>query len=110
MDYAGGALDSTFSVYVFGDQTDSFESDLIKLVHVKGCEVLSSFFEQTQYALRLEISRLSNSQQEWFPQFTSIIDLLTTRSENGSNPALELALLSLSQLARFIKYVSQVFI
>ena len=109
MDYTGGDIDSTFNVYVFGDQTDSFESDLVHLLHVKGCEVLSSFFEQTQYALRLEISRLPISQQELFPQFTSIIDLLTRKSDHGSNPALELALLSLCQLARFIKYVSPIY-
>lgn len=98
-------MDSRLSVYVFGDQTDSFESGLVQLLHIKGCEVLSSFFEQTQYALRLEISQLPVSQKEWFPRFTSIIDLVTGKSDQGRNPALELALLCLTQLARFIKYV-----
>jgi naphtho-gamma-pyrone polyketide synthase len=103
MDYTGGALDSSLNVYVFGDQTNAFESDLNQLLHVKDCEVLSSFFEQVNYALRLEISRLPASQKEWFPRFTSIIDLLARYPESGSNPALGLSLLCLNQLARFIK-------
>lgn len=104
MDYTGGDIDASYGVYFFGDQTNPFESDLTQLLHVKDCEMLTSFFEQTHYALRLEISRLSISRREWFPRFTSIIDLLARKSDSGSNPALELALLCLSQLARFIKY------
>ena len=104
MDYTGGAIDSSCGVYFFGDQTNSFESELTQLLHVKGCEVLSSFFEQSHYALRLEISGLPVSRQELFPRFSSIIDLLARKSDSGSNPALELALMCLSQLARFIKY------
>ena len=105
MDYTGGATDSVFSIYIFGDQTNSFESDLTQLLHIKGCGLLTSFFERTHYALRLEISRLPTSRQRWFPRFTAIIDLLARKSHSGSNPALELALLCLTQLARFIRYV-----
>ena len=97
-------MDSPCGVYFFGDQTNSFESELTQLLHVKGCEVLSSFVERSQYALRLEISKLPVSQQEWFPRFTSLIDLLARKSDSGSNPALELALMCASQLACFIRY------
>lgn len=103
MDYTGGEFDSSLNVYVFGDQTNAFESDLTQLLHVKDCEVLQSFFEQVSFALRLEISRLPLHQQEWFPRFTSIVDLLARYSEDRSNPALGLSLLCLNQLARFIK-------
>lgn len=103
MDYTGGAFDSSFNAYVFGDQTNPFEDDLNRLLHVRDCEVLSAFFEQVNYALRLEISRLPTSQQEWFPRFTSIIDILARYTESKYNPALELALLCLNQLGRFIK-------
>lgn len=105
MDYTGGAADSPFSVYFFGDQTNSYEGDLTQLLHVKDCEVLSSFFDQAHYALRLEISRLSNTQRAVFPRFTCILDLLAKKSESRSHPALELSLLCLTQLARFIKFV-----
>ena len=105
MDYTGGAIESSYGIYFFGDQTNSFESDLTRFLHVKNCETLSSFFEQTHYALRLEISRLPSSRRGLFPRFTSIIDLLARKSDSGNNPALELALLCLSQLAHFIKYV-----
>ncbi len=108
MDYTREAVDSSFSVYIFGDQTNSFESYLTQLLHAKGCSVLSSFFEQAHYALRLEISRLPISRQGWFPRFTSIVDLLTRKSDSGSNPALELALLCLTQLASFIRYALRI--
>lgn len=106
MDYTGGAVNSSCSIYIFGDQTNSYESDLTQLLHIKGSGLLSSFFEQTHYALRLEISRLPTSRQGWFPRFTSVIDILARKADSGSNPALELALLCLTQLARFIRYVS----
>jgi naphtho-gamma-pyrone polyketide synthase len=110
MDYTGGVSSSPFSVYIFGDQTNPFESDLSQLLHVKSCEVLNSFIEQIHYALRLEISRLPASQQACFPRFSTISDLLARKSDSGNNPALELALLCLTQLGRFIKYVQRVYI
>ncbi|KAL9101302.1 MAG: hypothetical protein Q9163_003414 [Psora crenata] len=103
MDYTGGDADASFSVYFFGDQTSPFEAELTQLLHVKTCEVLSSFFDQAHYALRLEISRLQISRRASFPRFTCIIDLLARKSDSGTNPALELALLCLTQLARFIR-------
>lgn len=104
MDPKGKAIDSPCGVYFFGDQTNSFESELTQLLHVRGYEVLSSFIERSHYALRLEISKLPASRQEWFPRFTSITDLLARKSDSGSNPALELALMCLTQLASFIRY------
>lgn len=100
-----GPAQAPYSVYFFGDQTNPYESDLAQLLHVKDCEVLSSFFEKAHYALRLEISRLSQSRQSLFPRFTCINDLLSRKAKNGANPALELSLLCLTQLARFIRCV-----
>ena len=106
MDYTGGALELVYNVYLLGDQTNSYESELTQLLHVKDCEVLSSFLEQAHYALRIEVSRLPISRRRLIPQFTSVIDLVARKPLSPSNPALELALLCLSQLARFIKYSS----
>ena len=104
MDRARKGKDLSFSVYVFGDQTNSFEARLTQLLHDKGCSLLSSFFEQVHHALRIEISRLPVSQRSHFPRFTSILDLLARKSDLGSNPALEFALLCITQVASFIKY------
>ena len=103
MDYTGGALERSFSVYVFGDQTNPYESELTQLLHVKDCDVLSSFLEQTHFALRLEVSRLAILHKRSFPRFSCINDLLARKSDSGDNPALELALLCLTQLACFIR-------
>lgn len=97
-------MDSTSNIYLFGDQTNPFESDLTQIFHTKDCSLLSSFIEQVYHLLRLEISKLGTLQQKWFPRFTSIIDLLARRSDIGSNPALDSAILCLTQLASFIRY------
>jgi naphtho-gamma-pyrone polyketide synthase len=94
---------STSQVFIFGDQTSAFESDLRSLLHVKDNANLRSFFEKANYALRLEIARLPMSQREIFPRFTCCLDLLQYYRESGGNPALGLALLTLNQLGRFIK-------
>jgi naphtho-gamma-pyrone polyketide synthase len=97
------ALASTSQVFIFGDQTSAFESDLRTLLHVKDNEILRSFFEKANYALRFEIARLPVSQRENFPRFTCVLDLLQHYRESGGNPALGLALLTLNHLGRFIK-------
>jgi naphtho-gamma-pyrone polyketide synthase len=94
---------STSQVFIFGDQTSAFESDLRSLLHNKENESLRSFFEKAHYALRVEIARLPISQRELFPRFTCILDLLQHYRESGGNPALGLALLTLNHLGRFIK-------
>ena len=94
---------STVQVFLFGDQTSAFETDLRQLLHVKGNEILTSFLSKANLALRFEIAKLPPSQQEVFPRFTTLIDLLNGFRDYRSHPALELGLLCLNQLARFIK-------
>lgn len=96
---------STVQIFLFGDQTSAFEADLRQLLHIKDNEVLASFLTKVNLALRLEITKLSPSQQEQFPRFSTLIDLLNGFREYRSHPALELGLLCLNQLARFIKSV-----
>lgn len=96
---------STVQIFLFGDQTSAFEADLRQLLHVKDNEVLTSFLTKANLALRLEITKLPPSQQEQFPRFSTLIDLLNGFRKYGSHPALELGLLCLNQLARFIKSV-----
>ena len=99
-------MDPSSQVFLFGDQTVAFTADLRQLLHVNDNVVLKSFFERAHYALRLEIAQLPARQQEWFPRFTSLLELAAHHRESTSNPALELSLLCLNQLARFIWYVA----
>lgn len=66
---------------------------------------MKSFLTKTNLALRLEITKLPPSQQEQFPRFSTLIELLNGFRKYGSHPALGLGLLCLNQLARFIKSV-----
>ena len=90
-------------IFIFGDQTNASDSELRQLLHVRDNIVLRSFFERTTYALRVTIAQLPGLKREKFPRFTTLLDLLARRRELENNPALELALLCISQLARFIR-------
>ena len=96
------SMESSSQIFIFGDQTTAFDKELRQLLHVKDNVVLRSFFERTTYALRVEIAQLPAPKREKFPRFTNLLDLLARRRELENNPALELALLCISQLACFI--------
>lgn len=91
-------------ILVFGDLNSSFEDNLIVLLHVKDNESLRSFIEQVNYALRVEISTLSLVERRQFPRFTTLIDLFAKYKESKKVPALNFALLCITQLGQFIKY------
>ena len=96
-------MEPSSQIFIFGDQTNASEADLRQLLHVNDNIVLRSFFERANYALRVEIARLPAVQQEWFPRFTTLFDLLARHHQPESNPALALALLCINQLGRFIR-------
>ena len=99
-------MEALGQIFVFGDQTNASDADLRQLLHINDNSVLRSFFERVTYALRVEIARLPTVQQEWFPRYTTLLELLTARGRgSGDNPALGLALLCINQLSRFVKYV-----
>ncbi|KAJ5148914.1 hypothetical protein N7448_000492 [Penicillium atrosanguineum] len=97
-------MESLGRVYLFGDQTADFDSGLRRLLHAKNDSLLKAFFQKCYHALRTEISRLSPSQRQMFPRFTSIIDLLARYRQHGQNPSLESALTTIYQLGSFIHY------
>lgn len=99
-------MDPPTQIFIFGDQTNASDADLRQLLHVNDNSVLRSLFERVNYALRVEIARLPVVQQEWFPRYTTRLELLTARRRGfGDNPALGLALLCINQLGRFVNYV-----
>ena len=90
-------------VFLFGDLTISFEEDLRHLLHVKNNDLLRSFFEQVGFAFREEFGKLPASQQDWFPRFTTVIDLVSKLGETDGTPALKFALLCICQIGQFIR-------
>ena len=91
-------------VFLFGDLTTPFEEDLRQLLHVKGNETLRSFFDRVGFAFREELGKLPASQQDLFPRFTTVVDLLSKLGETEGAPALKFALLCLCQIGHFIRY------
>ena len=94
--------DEPNQIFLFGDQTNSFDAGIRQLSQHKDNAFLVSFFERCHFALRSEIGRLPASQRDAFPRFTSILDLLARYKKSGVNPALEGALTCIHQVACFI--------
>jgi naphtho-gamma-pyrone polyketide synthase len=94
-------------ILLFGDLTVSFEEDLRQLLHVRGNETLRSFLNQAGFILRQELGKLPASQQDLFPRFTNIVDLVSKLGETEGTPVLKFTLLCLYEIGQFIRYVSQ---
>ncbi|KAL6716883.1 hypothetical protein ACLMJK_004795 [Lecanora helva] len=94
-------------VFLFGDLTKPFEEDLRQLLHVRGNGALSSFLDQVGFALREEIGKLSSRQQELFPRFTTLVDLLSSLKTLKGIPALRFSLVCLYQIGQFIRYYGE---
>jgi naphtho-gamma-pyrone polyketide synthase len=90
-------------VFAFGDQTVAFEDDLRQLLHKKDVELLASFTDNVAFVLREEIGSLPASQQEWFPRFSTIFDLVAKAEETVGAPVLKFTLLCLHELCQFIQ-------
>lgn len=91
-------------LFLFGDLTTSFDEDLRQLLHVRGNGTLSAFLDQVGFTLREEFGNLPGGQQDLFPNFTTLVDLLSKVEEAQGAPALKFALLCLYQIGQFIRY------
>lgn len=92
-----------YQLILLGDlTTNGFYGDLRFLLHVKTDALLVSFFERTGFALRQAIGALPASQQNLFPRFTTLIDLVSKVGETEGTPILRFFLLSVHQIAQFI--------
>lgn len=91
------------NIFLFGDLTGPFEDDLRQLLHCKSNAMLQSFFEQVNLAYRHEIAALSSEQQDWFPRFTNIVDLVSNHERMIGSRALKFGLLCVYQLGRVIQ-------
>jgi naphtho-gamma-pyrone polyketide synthase len=92
-----------YQLILFGDlTTNEFYEDLSLLLHVKTDALLVSFFERVGFFLRLAIGALPGRQQDLFPRFTTIIDLVSKLGETEGTPILRFCLLTVHQIAQFI--------
>ncbi|CAF1473328.1 unnamed protein product [Adineta ricciae] len=96
---------SKIQVFVFGDQTESSIYQLQDLLRsAKVLRPLADFFMQCCNALKCEISSLTSFEQDRFPAFNSINELVNNAYEScGHNDALNGILLCMAQLGCFIR-------
>ncbi|KFY68272.1 hypothetical protein V496_01192 [Pseudogymnoascus sp. VKM F-4515 (FW-2607)] len=94
-------------VLLFGDLAIRFEDELRQLVHFRGNESLSSFFDQVSYALRQEFGNLPSSQQDLFPRFTTFVDLVSKLAETEGTAVLRFTLLPVCEIGQFIRYFGE---
>lgn len=92
-----------FQVLLFGDLSSSgFEEELQRLLHIKSSPLLTSFFTRVALRLRRLIGKLSYQQQDLFPHFTTLIDLVSRLGETKGTPVLRFFVLSVYEIALFI--------
>jgi hypothetical protein len=100
---AANAAVKHYQVLLFSDLSLSgFEEDLWRLLHVKTNPVLTSFFTRLAYGLRRFIGGLPAREQDLFPHFTTLVDLVSRLGETQGTPVLRFFALSVYELALFI--------
>ncbi|KFY41333.1 hypothetical protein V494_03051 [Pseudogymnoascus sp. VKM F-4513 (FW-928)] len=100
-------ITASCQVLLFGDLASHFEDELCQLVHVRGNEMLRSFFDQVSHALRQEFGDLPSSQQDLFPRFTTLVDLVSKLAETDGTPVLRFTLLPVCEIGQFIRYFGE---
>ena len=92
------------NIFLFGDQTADYNSNLIGKISHKDVPVLTSFLEKANVALREEISQQPGLVQRTIPSFSTLLDLVQWFSESGvSSPAIESAICTTCQIACLIR-------
>lgn len=93
-------------ILLFGDLSlIQFKDQLQHLLHVKNNPLLTSLFNRVNYALRRLIEVLPEGQQDLFPRFTTLIDLVHRLGDTEGTSALGFFLLSVHEVAQCIVYV-----
>nr|A0A142C799.1 RecName: Full=Non-reducing polyketide synthase phnA; Short=NR-PKS phnA; AltName: Full=Phenalenone biosynthesis cluster protein A [Penicillium herquei]AMP46751.1 PhnA [Penicillium herquei] len=94
-------------VLLFGDLSLAHvEESLKRLLHVKTNPLLAAFFQRVNHQLRRLLDGLPLEQQDFFPRFTTLIDLVSRLGETSGTPVLAFFLLSVQQVAQSIVYFS----
>jgi naphtho-gamma-pyrone polyketide synthase len=99
----GGSPARQSHVLIFGDLSlMHVEEQLRRLLHVKNNPLLASFFDRVNYTLRRLVETLPAEQQDLFPRFTTLVDVLQKLGETDGIPVLRFLLLSVHQVAQCI--------
>jgi naphtho-gamma-pyrone polyketide synthase len=96
-------MEKKLQILLFGDQTNSFDKSLRRLLQPGGSSAVTALLERVHLALRLEIGGLPISQQQLFPRFSSVSDLEARYRSSTRRASLESAFHCLSQLGWFIR-------
>jgi naphtho-gamma-pyrone polyketide synthase len=98
---------SKIQLFVFGDQTENSVPELLGLLRTsKVFGLLADFFVRCSNALRNEISALNSVDQDQFPKFNTINELVDNYHQRCShNDVITGVLVCLTQLGCFIRYV-----
>ena len=92
------------NIFLFGDQTADYNSNLVGKLRQKDIPVLTSFLEKANVALREEISQQPGLVRKTIPSFSTLLDLVQWFSESGvSSPAIESAICTTCQIACLIR-------
>ncbi|PVH98315.1 ketoacyl-synt-domain-containing protein [Periconia macrospinosa] len=103
-------MDSTFDIFVFGDETSDFREPLDKLCERRRGLVSQHFIQRLHETLREEIHKQPRHVQKQIPPFTDIPDLVKRYRESSSrNPILESTLTCICQLAMAFRIGAKVF-
>ncbi|EED21099.1 polyketide synthase, putative [Talaromyces stipitatus ATCC 10500] len=96
--------EASVHIYIFGDQTVSFEDTLRSLLNIKDNAALSDFFNKVGLRLRSYIGGLPLHERDFFPQFTTLVDLFARHDQFAGAPALKFTLLCVTQIGQWIRY------
>ncbi|ELR10234.1 hypothetical protein GMDG_04622 [Pseudogymnoascus destructans 20631-21] len=95
-------------VLLFGDLSLlRFKDRLRRLLHVETNPLLTSFFDRVSYALRRLLGTLPEEEQNLFPRFTTLIDLVAKFGETDCASVLGFFLLSVHEVAQSIVYFTE---
>lgn len=97
---------SSFDVYLFGDQTYDIQTkDLQSLLHNgKSDPVVVEFLERARRALRDDLYQLRPEDRHHAPSFACVTELLLWK--RGKSVPVDMAMLCLYQLGLFMRYVA----
>ena len=92
------------NIFLFGDQTANYNSNLVGKLRQKDIPVLTSFLEKVNVALREEISQQPGLVRKTIPSFSTLLDLVQWFNESDvSSPAIESAICTTCQIACLIR-------
>lgn len=91
-------------IFLFGDQTANYNSNLVEKLRQKDIPLLTSFLEKVNVALREEISQQPGLVRKTIPSFSTLLDLVQWFNESDvSSPAIESAICTTCQVACLIR-------